>query len=121
PRFDLDLFSRHQRAAKRTLRRQLGDWRPDLVWGHMQLQMSAMMDVYSAARMVYTMHSPVSLETMESGSDFLGLDLFVKSKVLLSIERRCCQAASIITVLSEFTKKEIARLHGPATASKVQI
>src|SRR5437899_11733479 len=50
PRFDLDLLSRHQRAAKRTLRRQLADWRPDLIWGHMQLQMSAMMDAFPAAQ-----------------------------------------------------------------------
>src|SRR5258708_2371537 len=42
PRFDLDFFSRHQRAAKQTLKRQLGDWHPDLLWGHMPLQMSAM-------------------------------------------------------------------------------
>src|SRR5438067_8103664 len=89
PRFDLDLFSRHQRAAKRTLRRQLGDWRPDLIWGHMQLQMSAMMSVFPSARMVYTMHSPVSLEAMESESTIaFGLDLLMKSRILLEIERR---------------------------------
>lgn len=120
--FDLNFITRHQRAAKRVLRRQLGDWRPELVWGHMQLQMSAMIDAFPAARMTYTMHSPVSAETMASETAFpLKLDLVLKSKILFRIEKRCCQAASVITVLSEFTKSEIRRMHGDAIASKVKI
>src|SRR4051794_13631111 len=65
-RFDINFFSRHQRAAKKTLRRHLEGWQPELLWGHMPLQMSAMMEVFPAARTTYTMHSPVSVEMMES-------------------------------------------------------
>src|SRR5579863_954251 len=68
PMLDFDFLSRHQRAARKTLKRCLQDWQPDLLWGHMPLQMSAMMDVFPAARMTYTMHSPVSVEAAESGS-----------------------------------------------------
>src|SRR4051812_32251089 len=120
PAFDVDFFSRHQRAAKRTLLRQLSDWHADVIWGHMPLQMSAMMDVFPTAAMTYTMHSPVSIETMESESAF-SFGLTLKSKVLLSIERKCCEAARTITVLSEFTKSEIKLLHGVRIATKVQI
>src|SRR4051812_29501792 len=34
PRLDLNLFSRHQRAARKTLKNCLPDWPPDLLWGH---------------------------------------------------------------------------------------
>jgi glycosyltransferase involved in cell wall biosynthesis len=121
-RLDLDFFSRHQRAAKRTLKKHLLRWQPDLLWGHMPLQMSAMMSSFPGARMTYTMHSPVSIETLESGSTFgFSLGQAIKSQVLLGIERRCCESSSIITVLSEFTRAEIKRLHGDTIAAKVRI
>lgn len=124
PGFDLDFFSRHQRAARKVLLRQLqsAGWVPDILWGHMPLQMAAMMEVFPASRMSYTMHSPVSVEIFESGSSLAGgLGLRVKSALGLKIERRCCAAASVITVLSQFTRSEIKRLHGPAIEAKVKI
>lgn len=122
PRLDIDFLSRHQRAAKRVLGRHLSGWVPDIVWGHMPLQMAAMIDVFPEVRAVYTLHSPVSVETVEAESPgAFALGLKVKSQVLLQIERRCCGAATIITVLSQFSRAEIQRLHGAEIAGKVRI
>jgi glycosyltransferase involved in cell wall biosynthesis len=122
PRMDIDFMSRHQRAAKRVLGRHLSGWVPDLIWGHMPLQMAAMIDVFPEVRAVYTLHSPVSVETVEAESPrAFALGLKMKSQVLLQIERRCCEAAAVITVLSQFSRSEIERLHGSEVASKVKI
>lgn len=122
PRFDLDFLSRHQRSAKKTLARHSKDWVPELVWGHMPLQMSAMIDMFPDVRAVYTLHSPVSVETVEAESaSRFSFGLRAKSKVLLQIERRCCEAAQVITVLSRFSLSEVQRLHGDTIATKVCI
>ena len=121
-RLDLDLSRRHQRAARKTLQKALADWTPELLWGHMPLQMAAMMDCFPDVPMTYTMHSPVAVESMEAESGVaFGLGRAFKSKILLNIERRCCEAASVITVRSEFTKSEIQRLHGAAVAAKAKL
>lgn len=122
PRLDIDFLFRHQRAAKKVLGRNLSGWVPDLIWGHMPLQMAAMISVYPEVRAVYTLHSPVSVETVEAESPgVFALGLKVKSKVLLQIERRCCEAASVITVLSQFSRSEIQRLHGSEIAAKTKM
>jgi glycosyltransferase involved in cell wall biosynthesis len=124
PGYDLDYLSRHQRAAKRALQQALGGWRPDVLWGHMPLQMSAMMNAFPDAFMTYTVHSPVLEEAKLSQSNGGAGRMFsgaVKGRVLSYIEDRCCQAASVITVLSQFTRREIARLHGDQVAAKVRI
>ncbi len=122
PRMDIDFLSRHQRAAKKILGRHFSGWVPDIIWGHMPLQMAAMIDVFPQARAVYTLHSPVSVETVEAESPrAFALGLKVKSQVLLQIERRCCEAAAVITVLSQFSRSEIQRLHGSEVALKVKV
>jgi glycosyltransferase involved in cell wall biosynthesis len=88
----------------------------------MPLQMAAMISLFPQSRAVYTLHSPVSVETVEAEPGrIFALGLLAKSQVLLQVERRCCEAASVITVLSRFSQTEILRLHGADVAAKVRI
>lgn len=121
PKLDLDFLSRHQRAARKVLFRQLvaEGWVPDLLWGHMPLQAAAMIDVFPAVRMTYTMHSPVLMEFEEAEAS--GVWSKMKGRLALKIERRACKHAGVITVLSEFTLGQIRRLHGDAIAAKAKI
>jgi glycosyltransferase involved in cell wall biosynthesis len=119
-KFDLNFLGRHQRAGRKILRKHLIDWKPDLLWGHMPLQATALIEVFPEVKLTYTVHSPVALEILESKPQADAL-LRLKSAVGRRIERWCCERAAVITVLSRYTQSELIRLHGPSLANRIHI
>ncbi|MCU1285740.1 MAG: glycosyl transferase group 1, partial [Acidobacteriales bacterium] len=117
---NLNLLSRHQKAGEKTLRKVMREWIPELIWGHMPLQMIAMLNTFPTARAVYTLHSPVGEEFLGS-SPAPGVLAKVKCYFANRIEQRCCESAEVITVLSRFSKSELLRLHGEKLESRIRI
>jgi glycosyltransferase involved in cell wall biosynthesis len=119
-KYDFNFLNRHQIAGYKVLRRQLSDWTPDLLWGHMPFQAVSMIKAFPEVKVTYTVHSPIALEILESKPKFGGL-LNLKSQAGGRIERWCCERAVIITVLSRYTQSELIKLHGPGLADRIRI
>jgi glycosyltransferase involved in cell wall biosynthesis len=112
-------WRRHCRAAVALIQEQLGDWTPDLVWGHAPFQFLAACHVYPHARCNYVLHSPLPLEILQS---CLEPDWRLRLKALAGkrIERKCLECAERVQVLSQFTQDCLQSLY-PKIASKVVV
>jgi glycosyltransferase involved in cell wall biosynthesis len=118
--YDLNFLNRHQIAGYKVLKRQLPDWPPDLLWGHMPFQTVSMIKAFPEVKVTYTVHSPIALEILQSKPKS-GPLLKLKSLIGGRIERWCCERAQIITVLSRYTQSELTKLHGQGLAGRIRV
>ena len=114
----------HQLPLKAVLRRHIRG-PVDLVHGHAPLSYLAAWDLYKArARAAYTVHSPARMEMAISWPPDR-LSNRVKRAFGLSLvnrmERKCLERSDVVTSLSDFTRRELARLHGPGIAARVTV
>lgn len=120
PKYDFNFLYRHQIAGYKVLKRQLSNWNPDLLWGHMPFQAVSIIKAFPEVKVTYTVHSPIAMEILESKGKS---DPLLKLKSLAGgrIERWCCERAHIITVLSRYTQSELTKLHGPGLADRIYV
>lgn len=116
--------SGHHNAARDILRRHVKD-KVDVVHGHVPLSYLAACDLYEHhARTIFTIHSPVTMEMdiewpggtlKENVRRWFGLPL------LRRMERQCIRRSSAVTSVSEFTRRQMIRIHGRQLGSRVQV
>jgi glycosyltransferase involved in cell wall biosynthesis len=111
----------HQEATKGVLERHVRG-SVDIVYGHAPLQYQGACELYgSRAKKYFTVHSPVAAEmeyawSGESLASRLRRTLGIRR--LNMIEKDCLSRSDRITVLSEYTRHALRRVHGPAFESR---
>lgn len=114
----------HQKAARTLLHKHV-DAPVHIIHGHVPLTYLAACDVFEhQARTVYTLHSPSSME-MEIEWAGKGLGRNIRRRVglplLKRMERRCLERSAAITSMSDFTRRQINRIHGAELADRIQV
>lgn len=114
----------HQSAAREVLRRHVTE-PVDIVHGHVPLSYLAACDAFGReARTMYTIHSPSTMEmeiewptggVRENIRRWFGLPL------LKRLERRCLEQSSVVVSHSNFTRREMIRIHGPEVGERIQV
>ncbi|GAC1659694.1 MAG: hypothetical protein NVS9B15_22800 [Acidobacteriaceae bacterium] len=103
-----------------TLLRREFDSPPDLIWGHAPLQFLAAANTFPQSAKSYVAHSPYSLEVLALHTRATIVDR-AKAMVARQLERRCLKLARRVQVLSQFTRRELERLHGRVLAQKIAV
>ena len=112
----------HQRAIESVLSRH----KPAIktIHGHAPLEYSSASASYPAARKVYSIHSPVTMEMKLNWADGSSLNLLrcgVGLPLLKRLEHRCIDQSDAVTVFSRYTRGMLENIHGTATAKKVSV
>jgi len=117
-------LSAHLRATEAVLLRHVRE-QVDAVHGHVPLPHLAACRLYgTCARTIYTIHSPVSVEMdVEWANDTMTQRIrrWVGLPLLKSIEGKCLKESSSIMCVSEFTRQEIMRIHGPQMGERIRV
>lgn len=115
-------WTAHVEAARAAAAAHLAGRRWDVVHGHSPASATgAWRACGAAARLVYTVHSPAALEQRINWSDgtLAGrLKLALGLPAINRAEGALLAAASRVHVLSEYTRSELRRLHGPGLDRK---
>jgi glycosyltransferase involved in cell wall biosynthesis len=119
--FDPRRLSAHQAALSVLLSRRL----PEVgsIHGHSHLAYLGACSQYPAARKVFSIHSPITMEMKlnwsGSWSDLVrrGLGL----PLLKRIERRCIEQSDVVSVFSAYTAEMLKRIHGGDVAQKIEV
>ncbi len=116
--------SAHQNAARDVMRRHVKD-PVDIVHGHVPLPYLPALDLFGErARTVFTIHSPATMEmeiTWSSATLKEKVRRFFGLPLLKRMERRCLEQSAIVTALSEFTRRQMFRIHGAELGGRVQV
>jgi len=121
---DLDIrrIDAHRAPIARLLSKYLTQ--ADTVHGHAPLQSQAVFQFYPAARKIFSIHSPVTMEMALNWSRknvihalFHGVGL----RLLGKRELNCIQQADEVTVFSCYSKEMLIQIHGRAAAARIRV
>ncbi len=116
--------SAHQRAARAVLRKYM-DAPVDVIHGHVPLTYLAACDVFEhQARTMYTIHSPTTMEMeIEWAGEGLGRRIrrWFGQPLLKRMEQRCLERSAVIASDSDFTRRQIKRIHGAELGNRIQV
>jgi glycosyltransferase involved in cell wall biosynthesis len=116
--------SAHQNAACEVMRRHVKN-PVDIVHGHAPLPYLAALNVFGRqARAAFTIHSPATME-MEIGWGSATLKEKVRRlfglPLLKRMERHCLEQSTLLTALSEFTRRQMIRIHGAELGGRIHV
>ncbi|HET9182428.1 MAG TPA: glycosyltransferase family 4 protein [Candidatus Angelobacter sp.] len=114
----------HQSAARAVLRRHVAE-PVDFVHGHVPLSYLAACEVFGReARTMYTIHSPSTMEMdIEWPSESLRQNIrrWFGLPLLKHLERRCLGQSAVVVSHSNFTRREMIRIHGAKLGERIQV
>lgn len=114
----------HQNAARDVLRRHVTE-RVDIVHGHVPLPYLAACDVFGRnARTMYSIHSPATMEMdiVWPGGTLRGnIRRWFGLPLLKRMERRCLEQSTVVVAHSNFTRREMIRIHGTELGERIQV